>query len=349
MRAARLEASVNRPVGPRRKLRTRSVLKEKTASHPPTLSYLSAGISIVGHPALAVFYAKSHDPAIGGADSCGCAGYFCYSNQTVSRRLGIRDRHGCLGDTLILKASLAGFLVVASLLAVDSRAQQPSPPPPPTPQPAQTSPHTTGTDQQGQGRDQGTSNDRLFYALPNFLTLENAGQVPPLTTGQKFKVVARSSFDPVVFVWYGFLAAVSQAENSEPGYGQGAAGYGKRYGAAFADTTIESFLTGAVLPSLLRQDPRFFQEGNGSFVHRTGYAISRIFITRTDSGKEQFNYSEVMGSAASAAISTYSYHPSGDRTVTNTASVWGSLIGYDTLTIVAKEFWPDIRRKLRKK
>ena len=248
-----------------------------------------------------------------------------------------------------MKLSLASFLVVASLLAVDSTAQQASPPLPPTPQSAQTAPQTTGTDKQGQGHDQGTSNDRLFFALPNFLTLENAGQVPPLTAGQKFKVVARSSFDPVVFVWYGFLAAVSQGENSEPGYGQGAEGYAKRYGAAFADGTIENFMTGAVLPSLLRQDPRFFQEGNGSIVHRTGYAISRIVITRTDSGHQQFNFSEVFGSAASAAISTYSYHPKGDRTVANTASVWGSLVGYDTLTIVAKEFWPDIRRKLRKK
>jgi hypothetical protein len=262
---------------------------------------------------------------------------------------------------IILKTSLAGFLVIASLLAADSAAQQsPSQPQqtPPAAQPADSSAANqsqpapeTKNNPGGQGNEQanGTSNDRLFFALPNFLTLENVGQVPPLTTGQKFKVVARSSFDPAVFVWYGFLAAVSQDENSEPGYGQGAAGYGKRYGAALADTTIESFLTGAVLPSLLRQDPRFFQSGEGGFGHRVAYAISRIFVTRTDSGGQQFNYSEIVGSAASAAISTYSYHPSGDRTFTNTMSVWGSLVGYDTLTIVVKEFWPDIRRKLRKK
>src|SRR6202035_2675437 len=143
----------------------------------------------------------------------------------------------------------------------------------------------------------------------NFLTVENAGQIPPLTTGQKFRVVLRSSFDYVGYPWYGFLAGISQAQNSEPGYGQGAAGYGKRYGAAFADGTIENFLTGAVLPSLLHQDPRFFQSGKGSFMHRTGYAVSRIFVTRGDSGRSQFNYSEVVGSAMSATISTYSYHP----------------------------------------
>ena len=211
-----------------------------------------------------------------------------------------------------------------------------------------------------QGKVQGTSNDRLFYALPNFLSLENAGQVSPLTTKQKFSVVARSSFDYVVYPWYGFLAGISQAENSEPGFGQGFGGYGKRFASALADGTIENFMTGAVLPSLLHQDPRFFQSGKGSFTHRAGYAVSRTFVTRTDSGNAQFNYSEIVGSALSAALSTNTYHPrstiiatksgprfyGSDRTLTNTASVWGSQLGYDTITIVVKEFWPDIHRKL---
>ena len=201
----------------------------------------------------------------------------------------------------------------------------------------------------GQSQTSGTSNDRLFFTLPNFLTLENANQVPPLTTGQKYRVVVRSSFDYVLYPWYGFLAGISQAENSEPGYGQGAAGYGKRYGAAFADGTIENFLTSAVFPSLLRQDPRFFQSGSGGFWRRTGYAMSRVIITRDDSGHSQANYSEIVGSALSAGISTYSYHPRADRNVRNAASVWGSQVGYDTITFVVKEFWPDIRRKLHKK
>ena len=108
-------------------------------------------------------------------------------------------------------------------------------------------------------------------------------------------------------------------------------------------------MTGAILPTVLRQDPRYFQSGQGSFTHRTGYAISRIFVTRTDSGRNQFNYSEVVGAAIASAISTYSYHPKEDRTLANTASVWGTQVGYDTLTLVVKEFWPDIRRKLSKK
>jgi hypothetical protein len=236
--------------------------------------------------------------------------------------------------------------------------------------PKDTEPKTLGTPVPGStdknDKNEGTSNDRLFFALPNFLTLQNAGQVPPLTTGQKFWVVFRSSFDPVQYAWYGFLSGISQAENSEPGYGQGWEGYGKRYGAAFADGTIENFMTGSVFPSLLRQDPRFFQSGQGSFTHRTEYAVSRIFVTRTDAGKSQFNYSEIVGSALSAAISTNTYHPqafitkrfdpttdsvvyvhnASDRTLPNTLSVWGTQVGYDTITIVVKEFWPDIHRWL---
>jgi len=115
----------------------------------------------------------------------------------------------------------------------------------------------------------GTSKDRLFFTLPNFLTVENAGNVPPLTTAQKFKTVARSSFDYVEFLWYGALAGISQAKDSEAGYGQGAEGYAKRYGSAFADGTIENFSTKAIFPSLLHQDPRYFQLGKGSVWHRT--------------------------------------------------------------------------------
>jgi hypothetical protein len=194
----------------------------------------------------------------------------------------------------------------------------------------------------------GTSNDRLFFALPNFLTVESKN-VPPLTAGQKFKVVARGAFDPIQIPWYAIQAGIGQAENSEPGYGQGAEGYGKRFGAYAADGIIENFMVGAIFPSVLRQDPRYFQLGTGGFWHRSGYAVSRIFITRTDSGHHQFNFSEILGSAAAASISTYSYHPSSDRNLGNTGSVWGTQVGYDSITFVIKEFWPDIRRKMGKK
>jgi hypothetical protein len=203
-------------------------------------------------------------------------------------------------------------------------------------------------DKKAAGASSGTSNDRLFYALPNFLTLENGQHVPPLTAAQKFKVVARGTFDPVNFVWYGLLAGISQANDSEAGYGQGAAGYGKRYGAAFGDSAIENFFVGAVYPSILHQDPRFYQSGKGSFLHRSGYAISRVILTHGDNHNVQFNYSEIMGSGTAAAISTYTYHPSEDRTFSNMASVWGTQVALDTITFEIKEFWPDVRRKISK-
>jgi hypothetical protein len=195
----------------------------------------------------------------------------------------------------------------------------------------------------------GTSNDRLFWTLPNFLTVENAHEIAPLTSKQKFKVALRTAFDPVEYPYIGFLAGISQATDSEPGYGQGAAGYAKRYGSAFADNTIENFMTGAILPSVLHQDPRYYQLGQGTFKHRLGYAISRIFVTRGDSGHNQFNASEVLGSAISAGIGTYSYHPAEDRTLVNTVSVWWTQIGWDSVAIGVKEFWPDIRRKVQKR
>jgi hypothetical protein len=220
--------------------------------------------------------------------------------------------------------------------------------PPPQQQPSSDKP-AEGYKKKSQTENDGTSRDRLGFVLPNFLTIENAGKTPPLTAKQKFGVVARSSFDYAQYPWYGLLAGISQAENSEPGYGQGAEGYGKRYGAAWADGTIENFWTGAILPSVLRQDPRYFQMGKGGFWHRTAYAVSRIVVTRSDSGSNQFNFSEIFGSGISAGISTYSYHPHEDKTLGNTASVWGTQIAYDSLSFFVKEFWPDIRRKLRKK
>jgi hypothetical protein len=210
----------------------------------------------------------------------------------------------------------------------------------------------------------GTSNDRLFYTLPNFLSLEETRKLPPLTAKEKFKVVALGTFDPVEYPWWGIIAAISQAENSEPAFGQGWAAYGKRYGTTAGDSTVENFMVGAVFPSILHQDPRFYQSSAGGFGRRTWYAVTRILVTRGDSGNKQFNFSEVFGSAFAAAVSTYTYHPkstyistptnphmfiSSDRTLPNTASVWATQVGLDTITIVVKEFWPDIHRKLSHK
>ena len=216
----------------------------------------------------------------------------------------------------------------------------------------------------GQGKVAGTSNDRLFYTLPNFLTLQTKKQLPPMSVGDKFKVVALGTFDYVEYPWWGVLAALSQASDGDPAYRQGWKAYAKRYGSTAADSMVENFMVGAVFPSILRQDPRYYQSGQGSFFRRMGYSVSRIVVTRADSGRTQFNYSEIFGAATAAAISTYSYHPqsayistpsnphmfvASERTFSNVVSTWGTQVGLDTITIVVKEFWPDIHRKISKK
>lgn len=193
----------------------------------------------------------------------------------------------------------------------------------------------------------GGTNDRLFWTLPNFMTLENVNHITPLTTAQKFKLVARSSFDPVEFPYYAFLAGIGQADNSEAGYGQGWLGYAKRYGSNFADGTSENFFVGAVFPSLFREDPRYFQNGKGTFLHRAGYAVTRVVVTRADSGHTTINLSELAGAGTAAGLSNL-YHPEGDRGVSNTMSTWATQMGWDVVSDMVKEFWPDIRRKVHK-
>lgn len=237
-------------------------------------------------------------------------------------------------------------------------SQQPASSQPSSQQPAQGSERDKSVPNTG-GKVEGTSNDRLFYTLPNFLTLQKGQKLPPLSTKDKFKVVALGSFDPVEFPWWGIIAAISQAENSEPAYGQGWKAYAERYGTTAGDSLVENFMVGAVFPSILHQDPRFYYSEKGGIARRTGYAVSRIFVTKTDSGRTQFNFSEIFGAATAASISTYTYHPSGtiingkfiasDKTLSNTLDVYGTQLSLDTITLVVKEFWPDIHRKMAKK
>jgi hypothetical protein len=218
----------------------------------------------------------------------------------------------------------------------------------PQPQPAQTRADDGSRKNQGQAEGTTPKNDRLFGVLPNYLTVENAAKVPPLTSGGKFKLVAKNAFDPVIFPFIGFIALVNQGQDSDPGFGQGASGFGKRYGASFADATIGSFMTGAIFPSVLKQDPRYYQLVRGGFRRRLVYSITRIVITRADSGHNQFNGSELAGNFVAAGISN-AYHPASDRSFKNTLSGWGNDTGWDMMANIAQEFWPDIHVWLKKK
>lgn len=193
-----------------------------------------------------------------------------------------------------------------------------------------------------------TTDDRIFRVMPNFETVEGSPTVAPLTAGEKFTLTAKGALDPFEFALAGTFAGVSQAENSDPMYRLGAAGYGKRYTAAFADLTIGNFMSGAILPAVLHEDPRYFQLGKGTFGHRFAYALSRIFVTPTDAGHIEFNYSEFLGNAAAAGISDVYSSPE-DRTVGNTVGSFGEQLAVDMMGNELKEFWPDIRRRMFQK
>ncbi len=187
-------------------------------------------------------------------------------------------------------------------------------------------------------------NDRILWTLPNYLTVENASSMPPLTREKKFKLTAEDDLDPVEFGFVGLAAGVNQATNAYPNFGQGLKGYGKRYALELADNTIENFMTQAIFPAALHQDPRYYQLAKGGFIHRFAYSASRIVVTRSDSGNAQFNFSEIFGAAMSEAVSD-SYHP-GPRTLGATMDVWVTQIAWDAAGFEMKEFWPDLHHYL---
>lgn len=152
---------------------------------------------------------------------------------------------------------------------------------------------------------------RVLGIVPNFYT-SYVWHAEPMTMQQKYQLAFRSSIDPVTFLGAGAVAGIEQWQNDFRGYGQGADGYAKRYGASLADGTIGVFLGGAVFPSLLHQDPRYFYKGTGSIRSRALYALSTPFITRGDNGRWQPNYSNVLGTFTAAGISNV-YYPAANR------------------------------------
>jgi Carboxypeptidase regulatory-like domain len=152
---------------------------------------------------------------------------------------------------------------------------------------------------------------RLVGVIPNFFT-SYIHDAAPLNWKQKFSLAARNGADPVAFIGIGLGAGIAQATNAYAGYGQGAAGYGKRYAARFADGRSSDFLTHAVFPALLHQDPRYFYQGSGSFKSRLMHALSTPFVTRSDSGRSVPNASYLLGDLSSAALSNL-YYPKANR------------------------------------
>jgi hypothetical protein len=185
---------------------------------------------------------------------------------------------------------------------------------------------------------------RALGFLPSFNTSYNDNAVS-LTAKQKFKLAFTSSTDPVQFGVAGVVALIGQAEGSDYGYGGGIGGYGKRFGADYADSFDGAMIGNALLPSILHQDPRYFRRGYGSKTQRMLYAISTTVICRHDvTGKREPNYSNVLGNVAAGGISNL-YVPENERGVWNTFEGAILVTGEGGVGSILQEFWPDLSRR----
>jgi hypothetical protein len=184
---------------------------------------------------------------------------------------------------------------------------------------------------------------RILGVIPNFRAVSTTKKLPPQTVKEKFTTATEDSFDyssvaiPVV------LAGYSLGINATPEFGTGASGFGQYLWHSAVDQTIENYMVEFVVPVMTHEDTRFYTLEYGSFLKRSGYALSRAVITRSDSGESVFNVSEVVGAGAAAGISNL-YYPEQERSFGNTTRQWGINVAIDGAAFVAKEFWPDINR-----
>ena len=194
-----------------------------------------------------------------------------------------------------------------------------------------------------QADDDGKQSKRILWIFPNYRAVSANTQLPPLSLRDKFWLATQDSFDYSSFVSAGLIAGVSQANNSYPEFGRGGKAFGRYYWHAVADQAVGNYMTEAIVPALTHEDPRYYTLGHGGFLKRTGYAVSRLLITRTDSGGRTFNISEIVGNGAGAGISD-TYYPARERTWTKTGQKWLTQIGLDGVFNILKEFWPDINQ-----
>jgi hypothetical protein len=187
----------------------------------------------------------------------------------------------------------------------------------------------------------------IFGVIPNFRTSPSLQEYEPLRPAEKFTIARQDAFDRGTVVLAALFAGQAQLSNATPSFGQGVAGYSRYFGTAYADFVIGDYMTEAIYPTLLHQDPRYFRRGTGSGWSRLGYAVGQIFWTHTDSGGSQFNYSEVIGNSTAVAISD-AYYPN-NRTASDAVSKLGVQLGVDMASNVLKEFWPDVERRFARK
>jgi hypothetical protein len=187
---------------------------------------------------------------------------------------------------------------------------------------------------------------RVAGVVPNF-NVSYDKDAPPLSRKQKLDLAFHTAVDPVSFVVAALDAGLSQAEDDFTGYGQGAQGYAKRFGASYADNFDGTMLGNAIFPIILKQDPRYFRRGQGRFTTRLLYSISTTVWCKNDNGTHGFNYSNILGNLAAGGISNL-YYPASDRGAGLTFERGFTVTAYGAFGGVFNEFWPDIAKKIFK-
>lgn len=193
--------------------------------------------------------------------------------------------------------------------------------------------------------DYGRQTKRILYIVPNFRAISAGEHLPPQSARDKLRDATQDTFDYSNWVFIGILSGIGQAEKSTPEFRQGGVGYGRYYWHIFVDQADENYLVEGLTPIVFRQDTRYYTLGRGSFLRRTFYAFSRGVVTRSNLGKPEPNYSEIIGAGAAAGVSNL-YYPGAERTWTKTGQRWVTNVGLDIMTSAFKEFWPDINRKI---
>jgi hypothetical protein len=185
---------------------------------------------------------------------------------------------------------------------------------------------------------------RLLGVIPNYKADQYQINYQPISTMEKFSIARSDSFDwPNYFLLIGY-AAQAQMASGGLSHNGGISSFGKFYTRSLGDQVIGSYLTEAILPSLLHEDPRFFRLGKGTLLFRAYYAASRIFVTKKDDGRTGFNISEVVGNTGVVALTTLYYPDS--RSAPSALGRYSMALGNDMMANMLTEFWPDIRRHL---
>jgi hypothetical protein len=188
---------------------------------------------------------------------------------------------------------------------------------------------------------------RIFGIIPNYRTSATLKDYVPLTRSQKFKIATRDSFDRGSIVLGALFGGLGQLTDSTPSFGQGVAGYAQYFAASYGDFVSGNYMTEAIYPTLLHQDPRYFRRGTGGTWSRMGSAVGQIFWTHADSGRRQFNVSEILGNSTAVAISN-AYYPD-NRNATDAVTKLGILVGVDVAANILKEFSPELNRMFSRK